>query len=300
MAWATAGQIVNQAATEAGIGPSADPFASVDPNFVQLCAALTSCGREMVLRREWSQLVVSYSFLTVANQTSYPLPADFRSYIDQSGWNRSTRLPMQAVSAQQYEYVIAMQIGITLNILFRLMDQTLTVTPTPVAVQTLAFEYRSSNWVSPTGGATPAAWTASTSYTLGQKVSNTGNIYQCTTAGVSGTGPGPIGVLSQIPDGAAAWAYLGPATVGPTTDAPTASSDVVYFDKLMMAKSVKLAFLADKGFDTTSAQQKFDDVYSLISGADTVNPVLRVDGGGSLGPVLIGWQNIPITSYGGA
>lgn len=237
-AWSTAGKIVSQVATEVGLGPNADPFAAVDPNFVQLCALLASVGQEIVLLRKWTHLVVPYNFATVENQSSYALPADFREMIDQTGWNRSTRLPIQVVSAQQWEYVQALAIGVTLNVLFRLLDQTLQITPAPAtAGQTIAFEYISSNW--------------------------------CAAAGNT-----------------------------PTKDTPSASSDIVFFDKLLMVKALKLAFLADKGFDTTAAQQKYDDVLELVKGADSASPILRIGGGSQVGPPLLGTANIPITGFG--
>ena len=237
-AWSTAGAIVSQIATEIGLGPNVDPFSSVDPNFIQLCALLAPAGQELVMLRQWTHLVVPYTFVTVAGQANYTLPVDFRSMIDQTGWNRSTRLPLQVISAQQYEYVQALSIGVTLNILFRPLNQKLQMTPAPATGgQVIAFEYISTNWCAPTGNTTP------------------------------------------------------------TTDAPATSSDVVFFDKLLIQRALKLAFLGDKGFDTTTAQQKYDTVLELMKGTDAISPKLRFDGGGS-GPSLIGAQNVPITGYG--
>lgn len=54
-------------------------------------------------------------------------------------------------------------------------------------------------------------WAASTAYTVGQEVSNGGNIYACTTAGTSAASGGPTGTGTGITDGTAVWSYVGTA-----------------------------------------------------------------------------------------
>lgn len=52
-------------------------------------------------------------------------------------------------------------------------------------------------------------WTVSTAYTVGQRVNDNGNVYQCTTAGTSAsTGNGPSGTGSGIVDGTVVWDYV--------------------------------------------------------------------------------------------
>jgi hypothetical protein len=53
------------------------------------------------------------------------------------------------------------------------------------------------------------AWAASTAYVVGQTVNANGNVYQCTTAGTSGT-TAPSGTGSSITDGTVTWAYVAP------------------------------------------------------------------------------------------
>jgi hypothetical protein len=61
-----------------------------------------------------------------------------------------------------------------------------------------------------------APWTASTTYSIGQYVSNSGNTYLCTAAGTSASTGGPTTTSSAITDGTVTWAYQG---AGITTDA---------------------------------------------------------------------------------
>lgn len=55
------------------------------------------------------------------------------------------------------------------------------------------------------------AWAGTTGYTVGQRVSNGGSVYQCITAGTSASSGGPTGTSTDITDGTAHWAYVGPA-----------------------------------------------------------------------------------------
>jgi len=51
-------------------------------------------------------------------------------------------------------------------------------------------------------------WTISTGYVLDHHVSNSGNIYICTTAGTSAGSGGPTGTGTGITDGSCVWNYV--------------------------------------------------------------------------------------------
>jgi hypothetical protein len=60
-----------------------------------------------------------------------------------------------------------------------------------------------------------SAWASSTAYTIGQRVTNSGNAYQCIQSGTSsGSPPGPTGTTlgATIIDGGAEWVFLGVGT----------------------------------------------------------------------------------------
>jgi hypothetical protein len=82
----------------------------------------------------------------------------------------------------------------------------------------------------------------------------------------------------------------------PTTDAPTANSDIIYFDPLLMTKRIKRDWLANKGFDATEAKREYAAAYSKIANTDNSAPVLSLSGGASV--PLLGDMNIPFTGYG--
>jgi len=56
------------------------------------------------------------------------------------------------------------------------------------------------------------AWAALTGYSVGDKRTNSGNIYYCITAGTSAGSGGPTTTASDITDGTVHWKYLGPGT----------------------------------------------------------------------------------------
>ena len=53
-----------------------------------------------------------------------------------------------------------------------------------------------------------SAWAASTVYAAGQRVTNNGNVYLCTTGGTSAGSGGPSGGGATIADNTAVWQYL--------------------------------------------------------------------------------------------
>lgn len=69
------------------------------------------------------------------------------------------------------------------------------------------------SWAKVTAGVTQP-WEGSTTVLAGNQVVNGGNIYICTTEGVTAATGGPTGVGVGIADGSAAWNYVGAASAG--------------------------------------------------------------------------------------
>lgn len=157
--WATVAEIISDAAIEEGLLPTtiADPFASSDQNILQLLGLLKRAGRGLVRERGWTHLQREFTFSTVAGQASYQLPADFREMIGQSGWNRTTRFALGGpIGAAGWQYTKANTTTGALQPLVRFEGGNLSFTPTPTAVETIAFEYISSSWVKPAGEPSPS------------------------------------------------------------------------------------------------------------------------------------------------
>lgn len=157
MAYATTATTISDAARELGLVSAdiADPFASTDPNILQLTTLLNGLGRELALEHDWSQLVTSYTFTTSNGTQTYAPPADFARLVDQSGWNRSTRFPLGGpLSPQNWQYLQALTSSASFVTLFRYQQGTIYLYPTPSSTQTCAYEYMSSYWVAATGAPT--------------------------------------------------------------------------------------------------------------------------------------------------
>jgi hypothetical protein len=82
-------------------------------------------------------------------------------------------------------------------------------------------------WGAGSASGNTAVWVASTAYTLSQRRTNGGLIYEVITPGTSASSGGPTGIGQDITDGTAHWKYVG---VGITLDLPGAfrkDADVV-------------------------------------------------------------------------
>jgi hypothetical protein len=146
----TAGSIINDALVEVGLAAVADPFADSDANVIQMCTLLKSKGREILRQRFWTQMRDEYTFTTVQGTPSYALPSDFHTMADQSGWNRTNRLPLGGpLSPQEWQYLKARLVGVVFTVLFRPMDGLIYIypdNPTPGGY-VVAFEYLSNGWI---------------------------------------------------------------------------------------------------------------------------------------------------------
>lgn len=237
----TATNVLNQAAKELGLisATVSDPYASTDPNMVQLCALLTSAGQEILREHHWSQSIKEHTFTTSAGDYQYDLPADFMRMIDQSGWNRSTSYPLGSpLSSQAWQYMEGSSSGPTITVYFRIQQREIRLQPTTdmPANYTIAFEYMSRYWVQASG-------------------QSSGN-----------------------------------------KEAPTASTDTLLYDRLLMVRALVLAFLKRKGFDTTAAQDDYNRTLRSIM-SDEPAPVLSLTGNSGVVHFL-DLSNVPDTGIG--
>ena len=147
---ATANTILNTAAVEVGLDPVTDPFASADRNFVQLQYLINTAAKELTRHYNWEFLVTEYNITTVVGDSGiYPLPSDFLRMIDQTGWERNNRNPINPLSAQEWQYLKGRDlVSETLRVNFRVQSGSFEIYPQPVAeVYDINFEYISKNCV---------------------------------------------------------------------------------------------------------------------------------------------------------
>lgn len=151
----TAANIINRTAIQVGIVSGTlstlpDPFAqaTTDGNFARLIELLNTLGDDLNNEHDWSQFTRECTIVTVGGALSYALPADFHEMKDQTGWNRSMRLPMVGpVSPQEAQFLKARMGNMILNIAFRLEGSLMVFPLAPPDAQTIVFEYVSNFWV---------------------------------------------------------------------------------------------------------------------------------------------------------
>ena len=236
----TANNILNRVAAEVGITPVIDPYSSTDPSFIKLKYLLNIAGEELVESHPWEQLLKTHQILTVDGDSGdYALPSDYAYMIQQTGWERSNRVPLGGpLSPQEWAYLNGRNLASnTLYVSFRLVEGLFRTFPAnPVAGLDINFEYMSNAWVR------------------------------------SSTQP---------------YTY---------TDAVTAGDQTPLIHRTLISRYLKLKFLDSTGFDTTKAQDDFDQMFAFLTGTEKSAPVLNAGGGRSF-PYL-GFGNVPDTGYG--
>jgi hypothetical protein len=150
----SAGDLINRVAVSVGLQRTADPFASSDPAYVQLCTLATECGDDLVQENDWQQLQRTESFVTMVGDTGlYPLPDDFSYMIEQTGWQQGApgaAYPLLGpASAQWWSYLEASQLyTVTIYAWFRIAEGLLQLWPQPPAPDIpIAYKYISRTWV---------------------------------------------------------------------------------------------------------------------------------------------------------
>ena len=237
----TANQCLNRVAAEIGVAPVVDPFASVDPTFVQLRYLLNTAGEELYQAYPWELLNRSHQITTSALDTGdYDLPDDFGYMINQTGWERDQNVPLWGpLSPQDWTYLLGRDlVNQTIYASFRLSEGKFKLFPQPPPDGLdVNFEYISCAWVS---------------------------------------------------DGEVPVTYKKECTVG---------SDIPLFDKTLITRYTKVKILEAKGFDSTKAQDDFNQTFSFLTGLDKGAGILNM--GRSRGfPYLNAWRNVPDTGYG--
>jgi hypothetical protein len=151
-----ANTIINRAAVECGLLKDPNPLDSQDESFIQLSELLNAAGQELVELNPWQALEQHFSVVTQDTDSgSYDLPDDFSYMIDQTGWERTNRLPMGGpLSSQEWAWVEGRNlIDSTMYASFQLRDNKFDLFPNnPVqGGLDIHFEYISRDWVQPVG-----------------------------------------------------------------------------------------------------------------------------------------------------
>ena len=148
----TVDKILNDVAVECGLTPSSQPWETTDPAFVQLRYLLNGAGQELLELYPWQVLRREHTIITDSvtyPDQSYPLPTDFGYMIDQTGWDRSSNLPLQGpTTPQQWTYLEGRNLASsTVYASFQLDQNNIQLFPSGIADgKEITFRYISRHW----------------------------------------------------------------------------------------------------------------------------------------------------------
>ena len=143
--------IMNRVVAEIGLNQTNDPTSSTDETFILAKTLLNSAGQELLELHPWQSLVARYEINTLGTDNgAYDLPDDFSYMIDQTGWDRTNKMPINGpLSAQDWTYVEGRDlVAQTIYASFRQAQNQVVVFPNPPPDGLrLTFEYISRNWL---------------------------------------------------------------------------------------------------------------------------------------------------------
>lgn len=147
----TANEILNRVAAEVGFAPTQDPYAAVDPFYVQLRYLMQTAGEELMHAFPWEVLQKTYTVTTVDGDTGrYDTPSDFAYVINDTAWDRTNNTPLGGpLSPKDWAYLKGRDLSSnTLYASFRFDGGTFNIFPeNPAAGIELSFGYVSTHWV---------------------------------------------------------------------------------------------------------------------------------------------------------
>lgn len=125
-------------------------YGNTDPTAVQLLALANRAGKTLA-KEAWQILLTSYTFATVASTASYALPTDFGNFANLTFWDSTNYMPVKGpVTAMEWQTLQRSSVSGSpaFNKSFRITTDLFYIYPTPTAVETIAYYYWSSYWIS--------------------------------------------------------------------------------------------------------------------------------------------------------
>lgn len=153
--------IVDDAARQMSLTAPTAVIASTDKQDVLFLRCAQEEGKSLAGRHNWQTLITEKTFLTTAAtaQTS-SIPSDFDRMIPETMFNRTrNRQVWGPVAPDEWQRVQSSLITFV-NPGFRIRGDTILLTPTPAASETVAYEYISTKWCLSSAAVAQAAWAA--------------------------------------------------------------------------------------------------------------------------------------------
>jgi hypothetical protein len=157
-------EIVQTVAQSVGHPKPADVSSSLDEAVLRMGFYANQACEELLTQWDWEQLIKPDTITIQAStpgiaEEAFDLPADFKTFVDDTLWNKSTLLPaIGPVNAQDWQWLKVRQAMITTRFMWRLRGGKFWIKSPPEEPQELPFEYMSKNWAVDGDNATPKAW----------------------------------------------------------------------------------------------------------------------------------------------
>jgi hypothetical protein len=154
--------IVQHAADRLGLTRPSTVISSPDENARILLGMAQEEGESLADRHTWQALQTEHTFSTADTVASYALPSGFDTLIKDTVFNRTSRRRMEGdLSPSQWQETQASLVTMV-NPAFRIRNSLFYISPTPTAIETIAYEYVTKNWCESSGGTAQSAWAADT------------------------------------------------------------------------------------------------------------------------------------------
>lgn len=146
-------EVIQSAQAQLGLPVSTAAVSSIgDETALQMVALLTWCGRRLLKPTStyrWSIMLRTWVLLTNPVDTAYPLPDDWDSFEDLTGWNFTSQLPMLGPATDpQWACLRARNLGSsTISVVYRTRGNHFEIYNTFPDPQDLRIDYSSRAWV---------------------------------------------------------------------------------------------------------------------------------------------------------
>lgn len=140
-------QIVQRVLRAIGLPVPTSAAGATDTLSVQIWSLLTELGQELLNEHEWSFKTKTFT-ITTDGSLLYDLPDDFVRLIADTGWNNTSQIPVGGpISPQAWSYITARNLGTTVQLLWRQVNDQIEFFSVPSTPQTVQFQYISRGWV---------------------------------------------------------------------------------------------------------------------------------------------------------
>lgn len=154
--------IIESSCDRLGLARPTTVIANTDQNVRVLLGLAKEEGRQLARRHPWQRLTKEYTFATAASDYDYALPSDFDRMLADTFFNRTQRRRVSGpISEEDWQQAQA-SLTTYVNQSFRFRGNMILLTPTPSAIETIAYEYVSTQWCEAEDGTDQSTWAADT------------------------------------------------------------------------------------------------------------------------------------------